>query len=541
MYKLLIVDDEPLVQIGLKSMLNYGEMNISIVGVAKDGQTAVEMIRQHAPDIVMLDIKMPVYDGMEVMERVAKTTSAPPVYIILTSYEDFEYARSALRHGAHNYLLKIELSSEILHRALTEAIAELNKRRHFSALESGEDALPMRFPIVDNFFIRLLNNWFTGPKEIEEMMADLKIDFSGACYTAICFDLMEKDQKGSKQVLASTMQYMLAIMQDVCGQFAKSFVIRWSFCSFAVTLALTEPPRWEDEDTPALNCVRHVQNMVYKYQNEHLLAAIGPVVQSVSDLPGSFMLSAALVKRCTGERAVLVHDRMAASQPQGKALDVPALQDDLAAAIGSYDTKKVEEIFTRIMDTAAGPGAQLEQAVAACASLVHVLIVSYGDWGRMLPNIFGEGHETYYDLYYDLHMLKTLTQVREWLAAFQKGLCDFIQEDFKRNHHWLVPSIKKYIEEHYSAPLSLNEVARAFDISSGYISTVFRKYNDKGFSECVTQAKIRHAKEMLLKPDVTIHEVSEKLGYSDPYYFSKVFKRITGISPKDYLHRSITR
>ncbi len=541
MYKLLIVDDEPLVQIGLRSILNYDELDIYIVGVAKDGQTAIDMILSLAPDIVMLDIKMPVYDGLEVMERVAKETSMPPVYIVLTSYEDFEYARTALRRGAHNYLLKIELSSDILHKTLTDAIGELQKRMRFAALEGREESHPGRFPIIDNFFIRLLNNWFSGPKEIEEMMADLKIDCAGACYVAVYFDLFIKEQKDSKQVLSSTAQYMLGIIQDICGQFAKSFVIRWNFCSFAVILALSDPPHWEDSDTTVLNCARHVQSMVYRYQNESLLAGIGPVVSTVADLPKSFMQSVALSRRCTKDRSILIYDRMAAKQPQGKLLDVSALQEELTAALNSYDAQKVEEIFRRIMDIAAGPGAQLEQAVAACASLVHVIIVSYGDWERLLPGIFGEGHETYYDLYYDLHMLKTVTQVREWLAAFQEGLCRYIREDFKRNRHWLVPSIKKYIDEHYSEPLSLSEVARAFDISSGYVSAIFKKYNDTGFSDCVTQAKIKHAEQLLQEPNAKVHEVSAKLGYSDPYYFSKVFKRIMGISPKEYLLRSIAR
>ncbi len=541
MYKLLIVDDEPLVQIGLRSMLNYEELDIMIAGVAKDGQTAIDMILDLAPDIVMLDIKMPVYDGLQVMERVAAQTASPPVYIMLTSYEDFEYARSALRRGAHNYLLKIELSAAILQQALTDATSELKKRRRNQDLDGREEAPPGRFPITDNFFIRLLNNWFSGPKEIAEMMADLKIDCSGACFAAAYLTIMPREQGDSKEALLSMAQYMLGVIRDVCGQFAKNYVIRWNFCSFAMILALEESPRWDDPDTPLINCVRHVQDMVYKYQNESLLAGIGPVVSTVAELPGSFAQSMALSVKCTEEQSILAYDLVAAKQPQGKLMDMTVTQQEVTAALNSYDTQMVEDIFRRIMDAVSSPGTRLEQAVAMCASLVHVIIVSYGDWERLLPGIFGEGHQTYYDLYYDLHTLNAISQVQEWLAAFQEGLCRYIRENFGQNKHWLVPCIKKYIDEHYSEPLSLADVSRAFDISGGYVSAIFKKYNDTGFSECVTQAKIKHAEQLLQEPNAKVHEVSGKLGYSDPYYFSKVFKRITGISPKEYLLRSISR
>ena len=99
---------------------------------------------------------------------------------------------------------------------------------------------------------------------------------------------------------------------------------------------------------------------------------------------------------------------------------------------------------------------------------------------------------------------------------------------------------KKYIEEHYMEPITLTDVSACFNVSCGYISTIFKKNNGIGFTECVTQAKIRHAKQLLLKPNAKIYEVASQLGYSDPYYFSKVFKKYTGFSPKEYMTKGTT-
>lgn len=115
MYQLLIVDDEPLVQAGIRSMLNWNEMNIDICGTAMNGQAALKIIEETSPDIVITDIKMPVMSGLELAkvcrERYGENS---PYFIILTSYEDFQMARDALSYQVSDYLVKLELTPEVL-------------------------------------------------------------------------------------------------------------------------------------------------------------------------------------------------------------------------------------------------------------------------------------------------------------------------------------------------------------------------------------------------------------------------------------------
>lgn len=98
MYKLLIVDDEPLVQVGLKSMLNWNTLHIEICGIAGNGQEALDLIARLKPHIVIADIRMPVMSGLDLVRKCREQTGELPVFIMLTSYEEFEYAREALRY-----------------------------------------------------------------------------------------------------------------------------------------------------------------------------------------------------------------------------------------------------------------------------------------------------------------------------------------------------------------------------------------------------------------------------------------------------------
>ena len=130
MYKLLIVDDEPLVQIGVSSMLDWNSYNITICGTASNGEIALHMIEEDMPDLVICDIKMPVMDGLQLLKYCRETYGELPVFLILTSYEEFQLAKEALKYGVLDYLVKLELDRDSLSTAVQKALDFLNKHGH---------------------------------------------------------------------------------------------------------------------------------------------------------------------------------------------------------------------------------------------------------------------------------------------------------------------------------------------------------------------------------------------------------------------------
>ena len=124
MHKILIVDDEILVQVGIQSLLSQTALNVQVCGTARNGQIALELIEEQSPDIVITDIKMPVMDGLE-LARICQERygSAGPGFIILTSYEDFHLAKQALTYQVSDYLIKLELTPEVLQESITRALS----------------------------------------------------------------------------------------------------------------------------------------------------------------------------------------------------------------------------------------------------------------------------------------------------------------------------------------------------------------------------------------------------------------------------------
>lgn len=151
MIKILIADDEPLVQIGIKSMINWEEFGIEVCGAAMNGQAALKMIEEYAPELVITDIKMPIMNGLELAKKCRNTYGPIPLFIFLTSYEEFPLIKQALSYGAVDYLIKLELDAEGLKDTVRKALDRLEELRASQAYRQEGEGRPCCRIITTNF------------------------------------------------------------------------------------------------------------------------------------------------------------------------------------------------------------------------------------------------------------------------------------------------------------------------------------------------------------------------------------------------------
>lgn len=144
------------------------------------------------------------------------------------------------------------------------------------------------------------------------------------------------------------------------------------------------------------------------------------------------------------------------------------------------------------------------------------------------------------DGYRSLYKQSNVDHVIQWLQFFCGQLCELFQSRRKDYKNHIVTNVRKYINEHVSERLSLNEVAAVFGISPNYLSQLFSKYNDTGFSEYINICKITEAKRLLEEENMKVYEAAEALGFESAFYFSKVFKRVEGVSPTEYVNNKFS-
>ncbi|MBP3784907.1 MAG: response regulator [Butyrivibrio sp.] len=426
MYRLLIVDDEPLVQIGLKSMLAKELADkIEVIGTASNGHEAWELITMDPPDIVIADIRMPVMTGLELLNKSHKKYGIVPAFIMLTAYEEFEMARQALLGEAVDYLVKIELNPETLTKAINKAIQRIDE---FKPSTGQKEVSPSESSLEDlrqKFMLKLFNH-LTGNEEVflsEANRLNLRFDYNRyiVVYGEISSGNSASDADSSfTQAALDVYSSSISMAREIISRHAPCNIVSIDIQHFAIVFMF-------NEDTPVAGtmdliteALENARTMISSYFKADITFGIGSAVSAPLDI------------------AV------------------------------SYDEAKT-----------AGQQTDAAQPV------------------RLFSHIVGSNRRSGKDK--------------------------------------LITAIQEYIDLNLNGKLQLNEVAEVFGLSPAYLSVLFKKSTESGFSEYVNTKKIDRAKEMLLSGDMKIYEVADALGFESAYYFSKVFKKVDGHSPREYI------
>ena len=532
MNKLLIVDDEPLVQVGIKSMLNWSELNIEVIGSAVNGKAALEMIEKFRPEIVITDIKMPVMDGLELL-RIAdeRYGSERPVFIMLTSYEDFKLAQEAIKYRAFDYLIKLELTPESLRSTMEKAIAYIEETN----AKSGTPASPeLGLHIYkEKFMISLLNSLFESEEQMRLEAENLKLDFSAASYLC-CYGSFEHEG-GFDVPSEKTMNLFhgsLQMLRELSEKYCRSQVISLDLSHFALILNSDRASAaFDDGDYAAvLDMLKRISASLSNYYNVSLKVGVGFAVSNPILISESYQY-ARLSYRQTDETQnikYLIPDR---TLPHD-AFHFSLFQKDLTRAFEEYNSKLLTDTVHSLTELLSAHPHHYVQALDAASNLLYLSISLLPDGESVLSEMFSDSNEGYMSLYRHA----TVDQIVSWLEYFSSSLAALFDEKKRDYKNRIVTEVRAYIQEHVCEKLTLNEVAAVFGISPSYLSQLFGKYSDTGFSEYINVCKIEKAKQLLKEENSKIYEVADALSFGSEFYFSKVFKKMEGISPSEYIN-----
>ena len=412
--RVLLVDDEPLVLIGMQSMLDWQALGFEIIGTARNGAEALKIVEEQSPDIVVSDIQMPLMDGLSLAEACRRRDPALPAFIMLTSYEEFDYVKRSMGFGAVEYLVKMELTADSLTAALNRARDQVEKERALrhpaSQPESGMELYR------DRFFLQLFGGMFRDRKTLDAHSAELGLHFDAPCYTLAIVALQHKDLQTEQ--LATLSASVTRMAADVLGKFCPCTVTGVDLRHFSVLFPLESDQNISGQLQELL---QRTSKILYNYFSARLYWAVGRPVTDILDIPKSH-----------------------------------------------------------------------RSAFAVLQLLSDVEPIGFPD------------------------------------EAGRSGLDHRAQ---------VVAQVQEYIRQNLDKRLSLNDVASVFNFSPNYLSQLFAQSGETGFVEYVTDARVIAAKELMATTDLKIYEISERVGFESAFYFSKVFKKIEGVSPKRYMQR----
>lgn len=546
MYQVLLVDDEPLILTGIQSMINWEDYDCVITDKASNGKQALEKMEKSMPDIVITDIKMPVMTGIEFMQE-CRDRGYDTVFILLTNLEEFSLAKSALALGAADYLVKMEMTQEMMGNSLKRATEMCNQKRILT------DKIPHR-----EFHPKDVKQTATGFfRDILEKAGNLSDEFRKKWQEPV--EKMELEQLYENGVLMWIRPYkdrdlfenvseddrkeMLDYAQSLMEQFMNRIhsgccTLVWKRMGILAILPGQNRTEKYYRDTGKKIC-----NILEDYFGCQTLVAISAPME---DIWGGSKRALSQIKKIqefyyyhSNEPVVLVSDVEAHFWEERHArhdtFDIRFLKKDLRQALVQQDKEKVNSVFEELSALFTEFHPAREQVVNACANLYYFFL-SYVEEDALIkeempyPSVVME-------ILLECFTLKAHTR---WLLKFGSWVGNTM-ENFHRGSKTdkIVEAAKEYVRENYGEKLTLAAIASKIGISQGYLSSVFKKQTGGNLNDYINQMKIEKAKELLEKHEYMMYEISDMLGFENPYYFSKVFKKLTGITPSEYeMHRA---
>lgn len=531
MIRLLIVDDEPLVQIGIKSMLDWSSYGIEVCGTASNGQDAMILVERFSPRIIITDLKMPIMGGLELMHKCLEKYGRPPLFIVLANYEEFHLVKEALSLHAIDYLIKIDLTKEILEQSIRTAI-DLLEDVIAPASPLNKLIQAEMFLLHERFFISLLNNMFEDEEQFHLQAQELSLDFNAAGYLAayVEIDCQRTETNTLKQkiiFLSNALQLIKTSLQKHFRCYITAFDLR----HFAIIFLISEEnaQNYIEQIRIAMN---DSATMLHNFYDAYMVGSVGRLVDQPLNLSASFHDARLNLSTASREAPLIFYHEQ--NIPSKKNMfSSTAFRNALVSAYEELNPKQLQIVFSSVVSAFRDdPSCYLNAMDAAC-NILYLSISSLSDGEQLISKIFKDNPDNYRCLF----TLNTTTQVIQWLNILVEGLCNHFESIKKDKMNQTVSKAKQYIQKNYTRKLSLNEVATTMGISPNYLSLLFRKHCDYGFIDFVNHVKINEAKKMLNHQNLKIYEVASLLGYDNAFYFSKVFKRMEGCSPTEYINK----
>lgn len=536
-FKVFLVEDEIVVREGLRNNILWEQYGFTYVGDASDGEMALPMIREVQPDLLITDIKMPFMDGLALSELVHKELPKTKI-VIISGYDDFSYAQQAIRMGVEQYLLKPitkDKMVQVLLELQQKMEAEVQQEEYLQQFQREAQAYET---FSRRRFFEQIVNGDLSVSEIYETAQAMDMDINAQAYNIIFFSLSSAEHKGS---MPDTYTDALADVQDRITQFFSShsalLLFRWNLTTYAVLVKGGQ----SDVAARTASCMEEIQRICEAFDGAiHYYMACGTPVTRISALPACFMEANRIIsyRHICPERHILsedcIHDfrkpesaladtRDCVVEPalirnflsDGSEEEIDNFVDQLLCYVGEDTVKSL--LFSRYF------------TMTICfAAAEYIESLGYDTDALLTPSLRGMSQSARPDT------------AKACVHALLKQALELRDRESKKQKRDLLVQTLAYIDEHYADDsISLNKVAKEVNISPNYLSAVFSQEEGQTFVEYLTYKRIGEAKRLLLHTDKRSNEVAFAVGYKDPHYFSFVFKKTTGFSPREYRRRGV--
>ena len=541
MLKIFLAEDEVIVRETIKRMIPWEELGFELVGEAADGEMALPLLIRQKPDLLITDIKMPFMDGLT-LAKLAKKELPELKIVILSGYDDFNYAKQAINIGVEDYLLK-----PITKNALIERLSEIRSRyEHEKTQKEYYEKFQREMQAYEknssrDFFEALVRGSM-DMMEVYKKAEKLGVDIVAEAYNILIFTMnSEEDFSGQKEGYSEWEAESLEMLEEFFSGHPSAMLFRSNIFSYGVLL------KGQKESIKEITkeCVGKIQGILKRKESKReWFLAVGQPVERLSQIKKSYhTASRAFSQRYLYGENILYYDEMEMMEHRSgqadtndnaylKKVDVNALNPAILQKFLSNGIQEEIENFVKDYFYAIGQE-PMESLVFRNYVILNVrfsvlsFLKSLGcDTEEMEPEnteeILAEsGKNIESAITYAKKMISQAITIRD-------------QNSGNKNRSILKTAVD-FIDEHYmDEDISLNTAANVANVSSNHFSALFSQNMGQTFIEYLTTLRMNKAKELLRCTGMRSSEIAGEVGYKDAHYFSYLFKKTQGMTPSEY-------
>ena len=541
MLKIFLAEDEVVVRETIKRMIPWEELGFELVGEAADGEMALPLLIRQQPDLLITDIKMPFMDGLT-LARLAKKEIPGLKVVILSGYDDFNYAKQAIGIGVEDYLLK-----PITKNALIERLSEIRSRyEHEKTQKEYYEKFQREMQAYEknssrDFFEALVGGSM-DMMEVYKRAEKLGLDIVAEAYNVLIFTMnCDEDFSGQRDEYSSWEAESLELLENFFAGHSSAMLFRSNIFSYGVLLKGQRETI--EENTRA--CVDEIRKILSRQDGRReWFLAVGQSVERLSQIQKSYhTASRAFSQRYLYDENILYYDEMETMEhPGGQAeiednaylqkVDVNALNPAILQKFLSNGLQEETENFVKDYFYAIGQE-PMESLVFRNYVILNVRF-------SVISFIKGLGCDTNEMESADTEevLAESGKNMESAIAYAKKMISQAIEirdQNSGNKNRSILKTAVDFIDSHYmDEEISLNTVANVANVSSNHFSALFSQNMGQTFIEYLTSLRMNKAKELLRCTGMRSSEIAGEIGYKDAHYFSYLFKKTQGMTPSDY-------
>lgn len=503
MLRVLIVDDEPFIIEGMYHIVDWQALGLKIVGHARHGEKALQLLEEKMVDILITDIRMPTMDGLQLISRVRETYPYMDI-IVLSGFNEFNYLKEAMKYGIENYLLK-PVNVEELTATLNRIIQKLNNE---SMSMTKQDEMILRQHILtrllqDNIsfeelihrapFLQLSINapfylcailsspMYSSPIEIEKMNKELKH------YNSIVIESNEEHQYILILALHSQDKFEVSTMKKLLNDRLSSLKVetyKWSYGSIEAS--------WSG--------IRQSYLHAKQCCEEHLLFEVNTLdyhqVKSIK----------------------LTNAEQTNKQLQEHVLSIPHIKGLSDKDINTIKQEIEHELY-ELCKLSTMTAKQLKTIVIN----LMLKLKSEQSWSNT-THLNNDEIKLIMNSVFMCDLLLCIISAIDYMST----------QNQNTTKSPVIQQVIIRIQHQYEQPLSLKGLGQEYNIHPVYLGKLFQKETGELFTDYLNRHRIEMAKQKLMNEHLKVHEIALQVGYSEPGYFYRQFKKFVGISPVEF-------